>query len=513
VQAHEPRDRHTGLVGGVLGVVGDGLADAPIRLVGGVVGQHIEDEALLDGLLHGVQVKRLRPAAVVGVGRAEQLQGLALRGRREGEERQVRLASAGGDGARQGILGGRHALQYQAGVVGLGGREFLLGGGVREHLLEVAGGVAGLRGVGLIDDHRVAARRQPVDLVEHERELLQRGDDDARLLAREGVGELAGVLVDAHHHAVGVLELVHGVLQLPVEYPPVGDDHHLVEHRPVGRVVQTCEAVGQPGDGVRFPRPRRVLHQVILTGAMRPGVQFQPAHGIPLVKPREDHPRRPLRALLLGLHVDEPGDEVEPRIALPYLFPQVGGAVAMGIHRVAGAHVGAALVERQEARCGAGEAGGHLHQVAVEGEVHHRPPRQDDVLGVAVGAVLVHGVGHRLPRERVLQLGGRHQQAVDQQRQVDGLRRVGCVGELAHHHETVGVVERLQLVVEAGRRPEVRQPQHDALVGDAAPQHIHRAAPVELLGQSFLHALLRPTLAHRRDAPPSRPMRPAGWRR
>ena len=62
VERHEPGDGPAGLGCLVGGVVGDGLLDAPVGLVGRVVGQHVEDEALLDGLAHGVEVEGLEAA-------------------------------------------------------------------------------------------------------------------------------------------------------------------------------------------------------------------------------------------------------------------------------------------------------------------------------------------------------------------------------------------------------------------------------------------------------------------
>ena len=52
-----------------------------------MVGQYVEDEAFLDGLLHGVRVERQVLDGAVGLGRcvAEQFEGLVLWRRREGE--------------------------------------------------------------------------------------------------------------------------------------------------------------------------------------------------------------------------------------------------------------------------------------------------------------------------------------------------------------------------------------------------------------------------------------------
>ncbi len=229
VQGDEPGDRLPRLRGLVAGVVLERLLQVPVRLVGGVVGQHVEDEPLLDRLAHRVQVERLVPLGGRVVA-AEQLQRLALRGRGEREEAQVLLPPPG-----------RHRLRER--LVDLLGRQVasslrrpsrrLLAGA--EDPAQLLGGLAGLGGVRLVHDHRVPAVRERLDLVQHERELLQRGDDDPGLLPGQRVGELAGVLLDPLHDAVGVLELVDRVLQLPVQHHPVGDHDDLVEHLRVAR--------------------------------------------------------------------------------------------------------------------------------------------------------------------------------------------------------------------------------------------------------------------------------------
>ena len=93
-------------------------------------------------------------------------------------------------------------------------------------------------GVGFVDDDGVAAGFQLVDVLHHERELLDGGDHDPCPFASERLGELLGVLVDLFHHAVGVLELVDRLLQLTVQHDPVGDHHDLVEHLVVIGIMQ-----------------------------------------------------------------------------------------------------------------------------------------------------------------------------------------------------------------------------------------------------------------------------------
>jgi hypothetical protein len=65
VQVDEPGQRRGGLLLVQLRVVGDGLGELEEALVGRVALEHVEDEALLDGLAHGVEVKGHRLA--VGV--------------------------------------------------------------------------------------------------------------------------------------------------------------------------------------------------------------------------------------------------------------------------------------------------------------------------------------------------------------------------------------------------------------------------------------------------------------
>ena len=365
------------------------------------------------------------------------------------------------------------------------------------HLLR---GLAGLRRVGFVDEHRVAATHQLRDLVDDEGELLQRGDDDLRLGAGESIGELFGVLVDLGDDAVRVLELEDRVLQLPVEHPTVGDDDHLVEHLLVGDRVQRRQPVGEPRDRVRLAGPGRVLHEVLLAGAVRASVRLHRPDRVPLVETGEDD-----RAGLLGrlgllprrvlLDVDEPGEDIEPRVALPHLLPQVGRCVSIAAgRRVAGAATltgtAGALVERQEPGGLAVEPGRHHHRVGIDGEVDDCPP-QHWIGGVAIGAVLRHGVLDGLARERILQLRRGHRDAVHHQHEVERITGMfQAVMELADDGEAIGGVPGLQVGVQTGARAEVRQPDRDAEVLDAVPQHVDHASAVDLGDEPVLELLL-----------------------
>jgi hypothetical protein len=200
----------------------------------------------------------------------------------------------------------------------------------------------------LVDDDRVAALGHARDLVDDEGELLEGRDDDARLLTHERGGELGGILVDLLDGAVGVLQLVDGVLELAVEHHTVGDDDNLVEHLLV-TAVQGHEAVRQPSDRVRLARARRMLDQVAMPGAVLARVRLELQHRVPLMQPGEDQLDRP--AALVLLDVNEAGQDVEPRVALPDPLPQICGPVAVGVGRVAGAEVVAEVEGKEARRC------------------------------------------------------------------------------------------------------------------------------------------------------------------
>ena len=351
----------------------------------------------------------------------------------------------------------------------------------------------------LVDHHRVAALGELGDLVEHVRELLQGGDDDLGLLPHQRVGELLGVLVDLHHHTLGVFELVDRVLQLTVQHQSVGDHDDLVEHLGVRVVVQIGKSVADPGDRVRLPRPRRVLHHVVRPGALCPGCGLEAAHRVPLVVAGEDRHR----LLLLGglgalgghLHVHEPGEQVEPGVALPHLLPQVRGAVPSRRRRVpcttglAGAT--GALVERQEPCRLTLQPGRHRHPVGVDREVHHRPLGKRHVPRVAILAVLGDRVLHVLMCQLVLQLRGGGRDAIHQQRHVERVLAPRLVPQLASHRYPIRRVLQLQVRCQPVRRLEVGELDGDAVIHHPVTQHVHRAPSVELRRKPLREPLLR----------------------
>ena len=127
------------------------------------------------------------------------------------------------------------------------------------------------------------------DLVEDERELLERRDDDPRLLAGEGGGELGAVLVDPGDDAGRVLELVDRLLELAVEDHPVGDDDDLVEDGlVVGRRGGDISRWASQAIVLLLPEPAQCWTRYEWPGTLGAGGRLQPADGVPLVVAGED---------------------------------------------------------------------------------------------------------------------------------------------------------------------------------------------------------------------------------
>ena len=113
-------------------------------------------------------------------------------------------------------------------------------------------------------------------------------------------------------------------------------------------------------------------------------------------------------------------EDVHQGVAAPYLLPQVRGSVTVGVRRVARAEF-VPPVEGQEPGSGAGEVGGHRHRGWIDCEVHHSGPAKGPVAGRPVVSVLGDGVLNGLTCVGVLEFGGGHRYAVDEQGKVDCL--------------------------------------------------------------------------------------------
>jgi len=93
--------------------------------------------------------------------------------------------------------------------------------------------------------------------------------------------------------------------------------------------------VRRPGDRVGLARDGRVLDQVLLAGAFLQNAPEQLARRVELVVAREDDRGDLFLAVALGDQIA--ADDLQPAIALPHLFPKVGGAMHVLVHRVSAA--------------------------------------------------------------------------------------------------------------------------------------------------------------------------------
>ena len=451
----------------------DGLADAVVALIGGVTFEHVEDEALLDGLTHRIDVERAVPHLAVGLGEghAEGLQRLVLGRGGEGVE-----VGVGSHFAPLGKLAHRLVDAFLLVVVIVLAAEYLVG---------VAGHASALAAVGLVDDHGEVFLRQVAHLVHDKRKLVNSGEDDALAALKQTfqrtrtVGPVHDVLVAG--------ERAHVVAQLLVEVHTVGDEDDAVKLRVVA-VHHLAQLIGQPRDAVALAAAGAVLDEVTLAHGVLRSVGKQPAHALQLVVAWPDG----FLGLFLGLGVNLDGylGIVLQNLAQPGLgedvFPQVGCAQSIRVDGVAGTVV-APLVEGQEPAVGTAQLGAHLHVGIVHCQMHGTSlVHEQQVLRVAVGAILAHGIGGGLHRERVLQLHRDDGQAVDQQHHIYAELGVARrVMQLANDGE---LVQRIHLLGCVRQLVGVRRIEHKGGVGqvlDALAQHVHHAA----VGNLLAHAL------------------------
>ena len=152
-----------------------------------------------------------------------------------------------------------------------------------------------------------------------------------------------------------------------------------------------------------------------------------------------------------------------------------------------------ALIERQEHGVGAAQPGRHADFTVADGKVDQGPvgEREQRLGGLAFGfgipveAVLVDRVADAL-REVGLQFDRRHGQTVQEQHEVDAVFVLLRVMHLPHHAQPVGGIPIQDVGVHRQSRFELgeRQFASQSQQFDAVPQHVQRAALVELIAQA-----------------------------
>ena len=146
--------------------------------------------------------------------------------------------------------------------------------------------------------------------------------------------------------------------------------------------------------------------------------------------------------LLLDLQVQEASEQVQERVGREHLVPQVGRPLAALISGLPAAIPLPRLKGRNRVRPSASR----VVICASSGSTAKctSAPRLKAKIGsagIAVVAVLLHGVRDRLAGDRVLQFDRHHRDAVDRQHQVERVPVLVGVAQLPRDREPVGLVE------------------------------------------------------------------------
>ncbi len=313
------------------------LGELVVALDRGVVLEHVQDESLLDGLLHAVVVEGAVAdgAVALRVRIAENLQSLVLGG--------------GGEGiiAR---VGEQLARLHEAVDLVLVSLLLLLH---FARLSQCAGhgraGLTALAGMCLVDDDGKSARALLVAyLVQDEGKLLDGGNDDLLALFDEPA-QVARTLGVSHGRAY-LSVLPDRVADLLVQDAAVGDDDDGIEDG-LAVLFQRDHLMRQPGDGKALAAAGRVLDQVAPARPVLARVGQQLSNHIELVVARPDlDPFLSPRLRVLGLqHLGVVLQDVGHAGPCKDLAPEVVRAESVRVGRIAGAIV-PATVEGQEPR-------------------------------------------------------------------------------------------------------------------------------------------------------------------
>lgn len=459
-------------------VLGD--LDDPERLFhGDVICQHVKDKTLFNGLIHRVDMERaIFENVPLVVGFPEQFNGLVLGRGGEGEEGLVFVLTLRNDGFHKAV-GEVHLVVVHAFFLGV-----VMDGAfhVDQRAFQRGGALSALPLVGLVHDNGKIAAFQIVKILVGKEEFLNGANDDA-LAVVDRLGQPAGAffLVNGFHKTGFVVEGVDRVLQLTVQDHTVGDNDDRIEDRLVFGVVDRCQTVGKPGDGVGLSAAGGMLDQVILPGAARTNVRHDLVHHVELMVARKNQLRLFHRFgaggggnFLFFFHVCHIAvEQIEQGVAAEDGFPKIIGGVAVRVGGVAlpAGYAGAvgALIEGDKAGGGTLQGGGHVGVVEIDGEIDEETvvEFETEFAGIAVVFELLHRVGNVLPFELVFEFEGDDRDAVDGQDHIDGVMVFEGIGELAGDAENVGTPEFLGGGVEVGFGLEKADADADAHIEDA----------------------------------------------
>ena len=456
-----------------LRIVLNGLLHLVVALVGRVVGQHVQDKILLDGLLHGIQVMRIK--AAVSVRLAELLQ-----------RRRLRRGSEGKEGGVLAHLALAHGFQHQ--VLPVFGHFVVRGS---DGLIQAVCRASSLRTVGFINDDREALATEVGHAFHNPGKLLDRGGDEllALLQMAAQVGGAFGVGDEVLHLG----ELLDVPVDLLVQHAAVGDhDHGVEEVRLPGALVEFDELIGQPGDAVTLAGARAVLDQVATAHAFALHQTQELPHHLELMVAREVKDGAGLLRLFVHFlhHLGEVLDDVAQALPGEDIRPEVGRLRAIGVRRVAFAGpVRLALVEGQEVSARAIHLRGYPDLIGIDGKVDEAAAEVEErLVRVAVLTILLLRVVHVLAGPRVLEFQRRQGQTVDEEHHVHRLQRIRQrVMHLPGHGEPIALKLRLHLRVQVVVGQTVKQIEVRIVHLQALLQHGQDTVLLQLTVQALQH--------------------------
>ena len=254
----------------------------------------------------------------------------------------------------------------------------------------------------LIDDYCIVAVFLAFQFAERVTEFLNGADDDASAFI-DCLGEFLAAPADVFHNTGFRGESVDVVRHIRIEHDAVRHHDDGIKDRSLVGVDEVNQLVCKPCHRLCLAASRRMLDKVVVAGTILSDPLDEVAYHAQLMVAREISD-----AFAVALHVfDEVVQNVEQRICLPYIAPQIAcGVIArhLGIDRI--------HVEWQKCRILAVEEGGHECVVIVNNKMH-QCRAEHRILRIAVVAVLPDAVGIVLVRTFVFQFGGDNRETVE----------------------------------------------------------------------------------------------------
>ena len=247
------------------------LQQVPIRLVGRVVLQDIENETFLDGLPHSVQAERpIRAVGIPVVPNNSKVLGLGV----AVKANELTFRSCPRFFISATIRSSRSSSSSLS-AFSASSRLSVVSTDLR---LLVLSPVCDEWASSMMTANRFPGR-SPIS-PSNDWKLLQRRHDDGFAVFQRLL-QLMGRGVDVLHDAGCLLKGQHVSLQLAIQHLAVGNHDDGIEDPLLIGIVECREVMGQPGNRIALATARTVLNQISLPGAMLPGMVNQPTNTCP----------------------------------------------------------------------------------------------------------------------------------------------------------------------------------------------------------------------------------------